>query len=253
MVKKNSPHLTIKNLSVSVEKKQIIKNISLIINRGEVHAVMGPNGSGKSSFAYALMGHPNYKVGKSTRIRIDGVNISDMEPEKRAKKGLFLAFQNPIAVAGVRISHFLRSVYKQVRDPKVNLIVFQKRLEGFCKQLGIDKEFLERSLNDGFSGGERKKLETLQLLTLKPCFIIIDEIDTGLDIDSLKNVSQAINNYARSDSKPGVLIISHYQRIFNYIKPDIVHILVDGKIVKTGKHSLISKVEEKGYARITRK
>lgn len=243
--------LSITNLSLSVGNKEILHNLNLKINKGEVHAVMGPNGSGKSSLAYAIVGHPTYKVqNPKSKIQINKKNITRAEPEERAKLGLFLAFQNPIAIPGVRVSHFLRQVYKTVKDSKVNFIEFQRKLENLAVQVGIDKIFLDRSLNDGFSGGEKKKLEMLQLMVLEPMFIIIDEIDTGLDIDSLKTVASMLNNYVRSKQKPGVLIISHYQRIFNYIKPDFVHVLIKGKIVKTGNFSLIDKIEKKGYAGI---
>ncbi len=245
--------LVIKNLHISVANKEIIKGLNLIIAKGEVHAIMGPNGSGKSTLAYGLMGHPNYDIRNPTsEIRIKDKNIN-LEPEERAKLGLFLAFQNPVSVPGVRVSQFLKSAYNSLKGKSNRLtpLEFYRFLEKKAQILGMDKSFLERSLNDGFSGGEKKKLEMLQLLTLEPSFIIIDEIDTGLDIDALRIVSSTLNSLKKLQNKPGILIISHYQRIFNYLRPDFVHIMKNGRIVRTGDYTLVQTVEKKGYAPIT--
>ncbi len=256
--------LEIINLHVLVEGKEILKGVDLKICKGEVHAVMGPNGSGKSTLAYALMGHPSYKCQMSTPIKsgsnvkcqmlLNGKNIIVMEPSERARLGLFLAFQNPISVPGVQIINFLRNVYQNVKQKnnpvKITALEFYQLLKNKARILGIEESFLRRSLNDGFSGGEKKKLEMLQLLVLEPDFAIIDEIDTGLDVDSLKLVAKSLDSFGKSTQKPGILIISHYQRIFNYIKPDFVHIIVNGKIVKTGDYSLVEKIEKEGYAKL---
>jgi Fe-S cluster assembly ATP-binding protein len=236
--------LQIKNLHVSTDNKEILKGLDLTIKQGEIHAIMGPNGSGKSSLSLALMGHPRYQI-TSGSIRIDGEDLTSLTPDKRAKLGLFLAMQYPVAVPGVSVFNLLRTANKNLDSQKVPAIEFQKIVKKEMKNLRINENFLTRSINDGFSGGEKKKMETLQLSILNPKYAILDETDSGLDVDALKIVSQGINS---SFSKNiGILLITHYQRILKYVKPDFVHILVDGKIVKSGGAELAETVEEKGY------
>lgn len=244
--------LKITDLTVSVNKKKVLKSVNLAIGKGEVHAIMGPNGSGKSTLAYALMGHPFYEVGKSSRAYLFGKNILNKEPFARAQMGLFLAFQNPLTITGLRISNFLKSIAPQEDLAKGTLIEFYRHIEKLTEEVGLDKSFLNRYVNDGFSGGEKKKLELLQLLVRKPKVVIVDEIDTGLDIDSLREVATKLDNFRKKPALTAILIISHYQRIFNYIQPDHVHILIQGQLVKSGNRSLVEKVEKEGYAKITR-
>lgn len=239
--------LEIKNLHVSTDNKEILKGLSLKINKGEVHAIMGPNGSGKSSLSLALMGHPRYQVTKGT-IKLDGKNITTLTPDKRAKLGLFLAMQYPVAVPGVSVLNLLRSANKNLQAKKVSALEFQNKVKQEMKSLTMDEKFLARSINDGFSGGEKKKAEILQLSILKPKYAVLDETDSGLDVDALKIVSQGINSVAGKNL--GVLLITHYQRILRYVKPDFVHILVDGQIIKSGGADLASEIEEKGYAEV---
>lgn len=266
--------LVIDNLHVSVEGREIITGLSLTIRQGETHALMGPNGSGKSTLAYALMGHPNYKLKKQNekcKIILDKKNIIDKKPHQRARLGLFLAFQNPLTASGVPIASFLRIAAAKVHNlsipsrapgrhgwiknppfnkPKtMNVFQFNKMLEKKAALLGLDKMFLRRSLNDGFSGGEKKKAEMLQALVLAPKFVIFDEIDTGLDIDALKMVAGAIKQLAHTGS--GILLITHYQRILNFVKPDFVHVLINGKIVQSGNYNLAKTIEKEGYRSIT--
>lgn len=244
--------LVIRDLEVSVANKTIIKGVNLTIRKGEIHAVMGPNGSGKSTLAYALMGHPNYQINsQKSRIEIDGENIVNFTSDERAKRGLFLAFQNPLTLPGVSIMNFLRLAFESVKRQKIAPLAFYKLLKKKAAILEIGEDFLKRSVNDGFSGGEKKKLEMLQLLVLEPNFAIVDEIDTGLDVDALKLVASALDKVSKSSFKPAFLIITHYQRIFNYLKPDFVHIMKQGKIVVSGKADLILKIEREGYAKIT--
>lgn len=239
--------LEIKNLHVSTDGKEILKGLSLKIGPGEIHAIMGPNGSGKSSLSLALMGHPRYQITKGS-IKLDGTDISSLTPDKRAKLGLFLAMQYPVAVPGVSVFNLLRSANKNLDSQKVSAIEFQKIVKKEMKVLKIDEKFLTRSVNDGFSGGEKKKMETLQLSILNPKYAILDETDSGLDVDALKIVSAGINNVFSKNM--GILLITHYQRILKYVKPNFVHILVDGKIVKSGGPELAEIVEEKGYERV---
>ena len=239
--------LEIKNLHVSTDNKEILKGVNLKINKGEVHAVMGPNGSGKSSLSLALMGHPRYKI-TAGKILLDGRNINLITPDKRAKLGLFLAMQYPVAVPGVSVFNLLRSANKNLESQQVSALEFQKIVKKEMKNLKMDEKFLTRSINDGFSGGEKKKAEILQLSILKPKYAILDETDSGLDVDALKTVSKGISNVAGSEI--GILLITHYQLILKYVKPDFVHILVDGKIVKSGDYKLAEEIESTGYAQM---
>ena len=234
--------LEIKNLHVSVNDKEIIKGLSLTIKEGEIHALMGPNGSGKSTLSYAIMGHPRYVVTKG-EILFNGQNILDLKTNERAKLGLFLCFQYPLEVQGVRMTNFLRIA----SDNKESVVEFSKRLKEDMKLLKINDSFSNRYLNDGFSGGEKKIGEILQMAVLKPKIAILDEADSGLDIDALKVVANGVN-HAMKTSPLGVLIITHYQRILDFVKPDFVHIVVDGKIKKSGGAELAEKLEEEGYA-----
>ncbi len=236
--------LEIKNLHLSTDNKEILKGLSLKVNQGEIHAIMGPNGSGKSSLSMALMGHPRYQI-TSGSILLDGEDITGLTPDKRAKSGLFLAMQYPVAVPGVSVFNLLRTANKNLSSQKGTALDFQKIVKKEMKNLKIDEKFLTRSINDGFSGGEKKKMETLQLSILRPKYAVLDETDSGLDVDALKIVSQGINNIFGKNI--GLLLITHYQRILKYVKPDFVHILVDGKIVKSGGPELAEVVEEKGY------
>ncbi len=236
--------LTVSRLRASIEDKEILRDVSMTVAAGEIHAVMGPNGSGKSTLANALMGHPSYATRGS--VKINAKNIHTMPAEQRAKAGLFLAFQSPIAVPGVSVFNLLRSAHKELHGAeKFSHADFFKTLKQNAKLLRMDESFLSRGIHDGFSGGERKKMEMLQALTLAPKFAIFDEIDTGLDVDALKIVARGIEILSKAGT--GVIIITHYQRILKYLKPDVVHVLVKGKIVKTGKATLAKQIEEKGY------
>ena len=240
--------LDIKDLHVSVEGKPILKGLSLTVNKGENHAIMGPNGSGKSTLANTLMGHPKYVVDKGD-ILIDGENIVKLSPDKRAKKGLFLAFQYPHEVSGVSVFNFLRASFNSITETPdskpLSIIAFRKYLREKMEILGIEESFVKRYINEGFSGGEKKKSEILQMAVLKPKIAVLDETDSGLDIDALKIVSEAVNTMSGPDL--GILLITHYQRILKYVKPEFVHVLIDGRIVKSGSMSLAEELENKGY------
>jgi len=246
--------LNLQNIKVDIEKKTVVNGVSLTIKPGEVHAIMGPNGSGKSSLAKSILSHPDYLL--SGKITLDKTDITSLEVNAKAQKGLFLAFQHPIAVPGVSVANFLRAVNENKVVGKKSpgnrgahlrsVATFMRELQQKAKTLGIKEEFLSRGLNEGFSGGERKKLEMLQLLALEPKYAVIDEIDTGLDVDALRLVAKGIKN-AVKEYKTGVLIITHYQRILGYIKPDYVHIMVKGKIVESGDAKLAHKIEKGGY------
>ncbi len=235
--------LEIKDLHASIDGKQVLNGVSLVVNPGEVHALMGPNGSGKSTLSYVLAGHPKYKVEKGD-ILVDGSSILSLPPYERAKLGLFLAFQHPLEVQGLSLSKFLFTLAK-MKNGKLSIIDFRKQLDANLSLLGIDSSFIERDVNVGFSGGEKKRAEVLQLLTLKPKLAVLDEMDSGLDVDSLQLLSKAVNALRGPDF--GVLVITHYQRLLNYLTPDFVHVLVDGKIVASGNAQLALDVEKKGY------
>lgn len=242
--------LEIKNLHVSVAGKEIIKGFNLVINQGEVHALMGPNGTGKSTLSNAIMGHPNYEITEG-EILIDGEDITELSVDERSHKGIFLAFQYPVAIPGVTLANFLRVAVNaklKALDPEskgISLVDFRKKMKAKMDLLKMDYGFGGRYLNDGFSGGEKKRAEILQLAMLEPKFAILDETDSGLDIDAIRIVSEGVHSLA-SDNL-GVLVITHYQRMLNYIKPQFVHILFDGRIVETGGPELALKLEEHGY------
>ena len=242
--------LVIRDLRVAVEGKEILKGVNLEVNRGEFHAVMGPNGSGKSTLAMTLMGHPKYEV-VGGEVLFKGENILEMSPDERAKLGLFLAFQYPMEIEGVGLSQFLWSAIKARSDnPDAlkgkALMDFRKELERALGVVKLPPEFADRYLNVNFSGGEKKRTEIAQLLTLKPEIAILDETDSGLDIDSVRIVAEAVKSLKGPDF--GALIITHYQRILNYLEPDYVHVMVDGRIVKSGGKELALELEEKGYS-----
>lgn len=236
--------LKIVDLHAKVEDKEVLRGIDLEVKQGEVHAIMGPNGSGKTSLAYVLLGHPKYVVTKGD-ILIDGQSIVNLKTDKRAKLGLFLGFQYPEEIPGLRFGSFLRTLAVEMRGDKTPLNQFYASVKENLKKLGLDESFLSRSLNEGFSGGEKKRAEIVQLLTAKPKFAVLDETDSGLDIDALKTVSAAINEIRGAEV--GIILITHYQRILKYVRPDYVHVLVDGKIVRSGDASLAEEVERTGY------
>lgn len=242
--------LEIKNLHVSIEGKEILKGVNLTINQGEVHAIMGPNGTGKSTLAYTLMGHPAYQVTQG-EVWYKGQNILELEPDARSRLGIFLAFQYPVAIPGVTVANFLRTALNARRraenpeDKGIPILEFRKLIRSKMELLKMDPEFAGRYLNDGFSGGEKKRAEILQMAVLQPEIAILDETDSGLDIDALRIVSEGVN--ALRGPNLGVLVITHYQRILNYIHPDFVHIMLDGRIVESGGADLALHLEEHGY------
>ena len=242
--------IDIRNLHVSIDGKEILKGVNLKASQGEVHAIMGPNGTGKSTLAYTLMGHPNYAVTEG-EIWFKGNNLVGLEPDVRSHLGLFLAFQYPVAIPGVTVANFLRTALNSRRksdtpeDKGVSIPEFRRLLKEKMDLLKMDHAFAGRYLNDGFSGGEKKRAEVLQMAVLQPEFAVMDETDSGLDIDALRIVSEGIN--ALRGPNLGVLLITHYQRILNYIKPDYVHIMLDGRIVETGGPELALHLEEHGY------
>lgn len=238
--------LEIKDLHVSIEDKEILKGVNLTINTGEIHAVMGPNGTGKSTLSAAIMGHPAFTVNKG-EVLLDGVNVLELDVDERAKAGLFLAMQYPSEITGVTNADFMRSAINAKREEgkEINLMQFIKKLDEEMEFLDMDPDMAQRYLNEGFSGGEKKRNEILQLMMLQPKFAILDEIDSGLDIDALKVVSKGINEMRGDDF--GSLIITHYQRLLNYITPDFVHVMYNGKIVKTGGPELAHRLENEGY------
>jgi Fe-S cluster assembly ATP-binding protein len=254
--------LTIKDLRVSVEGQEILKGLNLEVKQGEIHALMGPNGSGKSTLAYALMGHPQYEV-EGGEVWFKGQNIIELTPDERARLGVFLAFQYPTAIPGVSLANFLRTAVNAVRGGETNgdqngggpggvpIAEFRKMLTEKMDLLQMDKSFARRYLNEGFSGGEKKRAEILQMAMLEPEIAILDETDSGLDIDALRVVAEGVN--ALAGPEMGVLVITHYQRILNYIKPDFVHVMVDGQIVASGGVELAHQLEEEGYDRYSKK
>ncbi|RGW14424.1 Fe-S cluster assembly ATPase SufC [Enterococcus asini] len=242
--------LEIKNLHVSIEDKEILKGVNLTLKTGEIHAIMGPNGTGKSTLSAAIMGNPNYEVTQG-EILLDGENVLEMEVDERARKGLFLAMQYPSEIPGVTNAEFMRAAInaKRPEEDKLTVMQFLKKLDQKMALLNMPEEMAERYLNEGFSGGEKKRNEILQLMMLEPSFAILDEIDSGLDIDALKVVAKGVNEM-RGDNF-GSLIITHYQRLLNYITPDVVHIMMDGRVVLTGDADLAKRLEAEGYAGIS--
>jgi Fe-S cluster assembly ATP-binding protein len=242
--------LDIRNLHVSIQGKEILKGLNLVVRQGEVHAIMGPNGTGKSTLAYTLMGHPNYQV-TAGEIIFKGQNILELETDARSRLGLFLAFQYPVAIPGVTVANFLRTAINSRRratnreDKGVAIPEFRKLMKQKMETLKVDPNFAGRYLNDGFSGGEKKRAEILQMAMLKPEIAILDETDSGLDIDALRIVSEGVN--ALRGSELGILLITHYQRMLNYITPDWVHVMLDGRIVETGGAELALHLEDQGY------
>lgn len=237
--------LKIENLYASIDGKEILKDLSLEINSGETHVIMGPNGVGKSTLSKIVMGSDLYKV-SSGNIYYDNKCINDLTTDERAKLGLFLSFQLPTEIDGVSTADFLRTAASAKFKNDFKILKFAKEVDSNMKKLEMDKSFLNRSLNTGFSGGEKKKTEILTMYTLKPDIVLLDEIDSGLDVDSLKIIGQNIEEYKKSNNS-GILLITHYQRLLEYIKPDYVHILIDGHIVKTGDSKLVEEIEKYGY------
>ena len=227
------------------EPKQILKGVNLTINSGETHAIMGPNGSGKSTLSYTIAGHPRYEI-TGGEVLLDGEHIIDMSVDERARAGLFLAMQYPVEVPGVSMANFLRTSATAVRGEAPRLRDWIKEVKDAQKELKIDTSFSERAVNEGFSGGEKKRHEILQLSLLKPKFAILDETDSGLDVDALRIVSQGINDY-KEQNNGGIMLITHYKRILNYVRPDFVHVFANGRVVTTGGPELADKLEEEGY------
>lgn len=238
--------LSIKNLQVSAGKKPIVKSVSLTLKPGEIHAIMGPNGSGKSTLAQALMGHPQYQV-KAKKLSLNGTNIKILTPNQRAKLGLFLAFQYPVSIEGVSVQNLLRQSTQAVNgQSNQSVLEFRDQLAKQAVRLSVKKELLSRSLNQDFSGGEKKRIEILQLLTLKPKYAILDETDSGLDIDAIKTVAKGIRTVVEQFNT-GVIIITHYQRILKYLTPNKVHLMINGQLVKSGDNKLAKQLEKSGY------
>jgi Fe-S cluster assembly ATP-binding protein len=242
--------LEIRNLHVRAGEKEILKGLDLTVRSGQVHAMMGPNGSGKSTLANAIMGHPNLEITEG-QIVLDGEDVTETDPDERARMGLFMAFQYPVAVPGVTVTKYLRTVMnahraEQGEDP-VSLKDFRRTVEEAMELVDVPREFASRYLNEGFSGGEKKRMEILQLALQQPRIAVLDETDSGLDIDALSTVAHGVNTLKEQSPELGVLIITHYQRILHMVEPDFVHVLYDGRIVKEGGPELVTLLEEKGY------
>jgi Fe-S cluster assembly ATP-binding protein len=236
--------LEIQNLHVRTEEREILHGVDLVVRRGEMHALMGPNGSGKSTLANTIMGNPNYEVTEG-RIVLDGEDVTEADPDERARAGLFMAFQYPATIPGVSVANFLRMAVNAGRDEPIKVKEFGQHLKRNMDLLRIDREFTSRYLNEGFSGGEKKRAEILQLAMLRPAYAVLDETDSGLDIDALRVVSEGIN--ALRGPELGGLIITHYTRILGYVRPDFVHIMLDGRIVQEGGPELADRLEDQGY------
>lgn len=242
--------LTIKGLQAGVGETQILRGVDLQVSPGEIHAVMGPNGSGKSTLAYTLAGHPEYQV-TGGAVTLDERALLELSPDERAQAGLFLAFQYPVEIPGVRVQNFLRQAHQarfasQAKRQFGSALEFRRHLEGLAEKFGVKKELLSRGLNEGFSGGEKKRLEILQMAVLEPKYAILDETDSGLDVDAIKVVAQGVRTIVER-YQTGVLVITHYQRILEYLKPDRVHVMVGGRIVQSGGSEVVLQVEDQGY------
>ena len=240
--------LEIEDLHSGIGEVEILKGVSLSVQKGEVHAIMGPNGSGKSTLANVIAGHTAYTIFKGS-INFDGSSLLGMLPEFRARAGLFLSFQHPIEIPGVRFDQFLRASYNSIRksqnEPELDPIQFNRVLKDKLGQFQIDPTFIQRNVNEGFSGGEKKRMEIFQMALLEPKLAILDETDSGLDVDALREVASGINNFRNPDH--AIVLVTHYQRILNYLTPDFVHVLIDGRIVKSGNANLARQIEEHGY------
>jgi Fe-S cluster assembly ATP-binding protein len=243
---KTKTTFAITDLRVAVDSKQILNGVNLTVKPGEVHALMGPNGSGKSTLANTLLGHPKYEVLGGT-VSFHGEDILSLPPDERARRGLFLAFQYPVAIPGVSLGNFLRAALKATQEKPVSALEFRKILTKKMELLEMDPSFAGRYLNEGFSGGEKKRAEVLQMAVLQPKLAVMDETDSGLDIDALRIVAEGVNTITKENPDMGVLIITHYQRILNYIHPDFVHVLVKGRIVRSGGKELVEYLEKHGY------
>src|ERR1700726_1554327 len=240
--------LEIRDLHVRTDDREILRGVDLDISRGEIHALMGPNGSGKSTLANTLLGHPTYEISEGT-ITFKGEELNEAEPHERAKAGLFLAFQYPVSIPGVSVANFLRMAINAKREEPIQVKEFRTQLQHAIELLDVDRSFTSRHLNDGFSGGEKKRAEILQMATLAPTVAILDETDSGLDIDALRTVAEGVQKL-HDESGLGVLIITHYQRILHYVNPDFVHVMLDGRIVLEGGVELVERLEREGYDRI---
>ena len=240
--------LEIRNLHVRTEEREILRGVDLVVRHGELHALMGPNGSGKSTLANTIMGHPDYEV-TDGEILFDGENIIELAAHERAKLGLFLAFQYPVAIPGVSVANFLRLAINAQREEPIKVKEFGAQLRHAVELLDVEDAFTSRHLNDGFSGGEKKRAEVLQMAMLRPQIAVLDETDSGLDIDALRTVAEGVQKL-HDDQHLGVLIITHYQRILDYVRPEFVHIMLDGRIVMNGGNELVERLEKEGYDRI---
>ncbi len=245
--KAGTPTLAIHDLHVAVDGKEIVKGIDLVVNKGEIHALMGPNGSGKSTLANTLLGHPRYTVTKGD-IKYEGESILDWSPDRRARAGLFLSFQYPTVIPGVTMINFIRQALNAREGREIPVREFRTRLTDTMKMLKMDPQFARRYVNEGFSGGEKKRAEILQLYMFNPTVAVLDETDSGLDVDALRVVAEGVDHFATAEN--GILIITHYYRILNYIEPDFVHVIVDGRLVQSGGKELAMQVETTGYEKI---
>ncbi len=235
--------LQFKNVSVSIEEKEILKNIDFTFEEGKIYAIMGPNGSGKSTMANTIMGHPSYKLSEESELLMDGEEIKELEANERAEKGIFLSFQSPLSLSGVRVYQLLQMALNGKKDP----VAIRREAQAVAKELKISEELLGRSLNEGASGGERKKMEVLQAAVLDKKLLIFDEVDTGVDVDALKSISQFLDNHRQGKT---YIVITHYNRILHYLKPDYVLVIADGKIAKVGDHMLAEEIEKNGYEKV---